>query len=221
MRLGSTEPGTHSDSVPIEESATFPTMPRPHHPTGPRATLANLLNLANLANLAKPAMATMAALVMLTACAEDDPVGMFPRGQALAAEQAGEAEQAGQAEGADSGSGDPTDSAAATEEIEIPEDALDLTGQATVDIEIEDNVFIQQVVLVSPGTTITWANEGRNEHNVQPTEEDAFEAIPTADLAEKGMSASLTFDSPGDYPYFCSLHGPATRGQTGRVIVVP
>mgnify|MGYP007000353767 len=28
-------------------------------------------------------------------------------------------------------------------------------------------------------------------------------------------------ETPGDFPYFCSLHGTATNGQTDRVIVVP
>ena len=51
------------------------------------------------------------------------------------------------------------------------------------------------------------------------TSEDARNA--TLALAEKGMSASLTFDAPGDFPYYCSLHGTADNGQTGRVIVVP
>ena len=105
--------------------------------------------------------------------------------------------------------------------IEIPEGALDFTGFDTVALDIQDNAFTQRVVVVKAGTEITWTNQGRNEHNVRPSIEGAFEPISTLDLAEKGDSASITFDEPGDFPYFCSLHGTATRGQTGRVIVVP
>ena len=105
--------------------------------------------------------------------------------------------------------------------IEIPEGALDFTAFDTVALDIQDNAFTQRVVVVKAGTEITWTNQGRNEHNVRPSIEGAFEPISTLALAEKGDSASLTFDEPGDFPYFCSLHGTATRGQTGRVIVVP
>lgn len=105
--------------------------------------------------------------------------------------------------------------------IEIPEDALDFTAFDTVALDIQDNAFTQRVVVVKAGAEITWTNQGRNEHNVRPSIEGAFEPISTLDLAEKGNSASITFDEPGDFPYFCSIHGTATRGQTGRVIVVP
>ena len=105
--------------------------------------------------------------------------------------------------------------------IEIPDDALDLSGMDQVALDIQDNAFTQRVVVVSAGTEITWTNQGRNEHNVRPAVEGAFEPISTLDLAEKGDSASLVFETPGDFPYFCSLHGTATNGQTGRVIVVP
>ena len=117
-----------------------------------------------------------------------------------------------------------TDAETETDEpapIEIPEGALDFTDFDTVALDIQDNAFTQRVVVVQAGTEITWTNQGRNEHNVRPSIEGAFEPISTLDLAEKGDSASLTFDEPGDFPYFCSLHGTATRGQTGRVIVVP
>ena len=104
--------------------------------------------------------------------------------------------------------------------IEIPQAALDLTGFATVDIDIQDNAFVQRVVVVSIGTEIVWTNQGRNEHNVRPSIDGAFEAISTRALAKKGDRAALTFDSAGDFPYFCSLHGTADNGQTGRIIVV-
>ena len=54
-----------------------------------------------------------------------------------------------------------------------------------------------------------------------PAIDAAFEPIATADLAVKGDSASLVFATPGDFPYFCSLHGTARNGQTARIIVVP
>lgn len=160
--------------------------------------------------------------VLAGACAADDPVGI------LAGERAADAgEVVTETEELDIDL-DALEEAAAEPDpdegpppIDIPDDALDLTGFASIDIDIQDNAFVQRVVVVSAGTEIIWTNQGRNEHNVRPSAEGAFEPISTLALAEKGSSAALTFDSPGDFPYFCSLHGTATNGQTGRVIVVP
>lgn len=160
--------------------------------------------------------------VIAASCAADDPVGIFAGDRAAAVEEvvtedeqldvdlAALEEAAADLDGTD----DPVS-------IDIPEDALDLTGFSSIDIDIQDNAFVQRVVVVSAGTEIVWTNRGRNEHNVRPSVEEAFEPISTLALAEKGASASLVFESPGDFPYFCSLHGTATNGQTGRVIVVP
>ena len=57
--------------------------------------------------------------------------------------------------------------------IEIPDDALDLSGMDQVALDIQDNAFTQRVVVVSAGTEITWTNQGRNEHNVRPAVEGA------------------------------------------------
>ncbi len=105
-------------------------------------------------------------------------------------------------------------------EIEIPENALDFTGQTEVAVEVQDNTFEQRIILIDPGTTVTWTNEGIQPHNVQPAVEGAFTPINTGEL-DPGTSNSRTFADAGDYPYFCSLHGTANNGQTGRIIVVP
>jgi plastocyanin len=95
----------------------------------------------------------------------------------------------------------------------------DETGKTEVALIARDNTFVAQYVEVSPGTTVTWTNRGRVEHNVLPAEDGAFEGIQVADL-EPGESASITFDEPGDYPYYCSLHGSKTKGMVGGIRVV-
>ena len=156
---------------------------------------------------------------LAAACGADDPVGIF-------AESRTEPEPIIETETLDVDLEALEEAAADPESeepppIEIPDDALDWTGQAAVGIDIQDNSFDQRVVVVTAGTEITWTNQGRNEHNVRPSVEGAFEPISTLALAAKGDSAGLVFDAPGDFPYFCSLHGTASRGQTGRLIVVP
>ena len=106
----------------------------------------------------------------------------------------------------------------------VPDGAVDLTGSAQVTVVVTDNAFTDRIILVSPGTEVVWVNEGRNDHNVRPSAEGPgpgwFAEVDVGSLADGG-SGSVTFDSVGDFPYFCSFHGTARRGQRGRVIVVP
>ena len=151
-------------------------------------------------------------------CAGDDPTGLFERSRVgpvpVVESETFDIDLDTLAEA----TADPE--TASPPAVEIPADALDRTGLPAVDIDIRDNVFEQRVIVVTAGTEITWTNQGRNEHNVRPAVVGAFESISAAALAVKGDAASLVFTEPGDYPYFCSLHGTATNGQTGRVIVV-
>jgi len=108
--------------------------------------------------------------------------------------------------------------------VEVPEDAVDHTGAGRVVVAVTDNAFEDRIIVVDAGTTVVWVNEGRNDHNVRPAEEDRrpgwFREVPKAVLADGG-AGSVTFEQAGDFPYFCSFHGTARRGQRGRVIVVP
>lgn len=160
-------------------------------------------------------LAAAVACLFLAGCAADDPVGTFA-GQ-RAADRDTVVVETDTLDVDLEALADDDPSAA----VEIPDDALDLTGWETVDIDIQDNAFTQRVVVISEGTTVTWTNQGRNEHNVRPAVDGAFEPIATALLATKGTQASLSFPAAGDFPYFCSVHGTASRGQTGRIIVVP
>lgn len=104
--------------------------------------------------------------------------------------------------------------------IEIPDNAIDMTGQSEVTIDVKDNAFVQRVIVVTEGTVITWSNHGLNAHNVTPSIESAFEPIPTGNL-DSNQTASRTFSTGGEFPYYCSLHGTARHGQNGLILVVP
>lgn len=99
------------------------------------------------------------------------------------------------------------------------EEFEDLTDQSEVTVQARDNTFVSDYITIKAGTTVTWTNRGRTEHNVLPVVDGAFTPIEIEDL-EPGMSASITFDEPGDYPYYCSLHGTKTKGMVGAVRVV-
>jgi plastocyanin len=106
-----------------------------------------------------------------------------------------------------------------TSEEGAPADVEDLTGEATITVEVPDNSFSPPDVAIDAGTEVTWSNIGRNEHNVTPNEEGAFEGVSTEDF-QPGTDYSTTFDEPGIYGYYCTIHGAPGAGQVGSITVV-
>ena len=101
--------------------------------------------------------------------------------------------------------------------VRRPTEFEDLTGRSRVEVEIADNVYRTRNFIVDAGTQIVFVNVGANPHNVVAAAEGAFEKIPEAAL--QADSAALVLDQPGDYPFYCSIHGGANWGQTGFVVV--
>lgn len=111
--------------------------------------------------------------------------------------------------GGDGGSGGPDISG---KEFE------DLTGRDEVTVDAVDNRFVPEYVEIDAGTTVRFENRGRNVHNVIPAEDGAFEPVEADELGP-GDTAEVTFDEPGLYPYYCSLHGTTTKGMIGGIRV--
>lgn len=105
-----------------------------------------------------------------------------------------------------------------SEDAALP-DVEDLTGSAEVVVDVPDNSFAPQSAAIDVGTEVTWRNIGRNEHNVTPSEEGSFEGVDTEDF-EPGAEYTTTFDEPGIYGYYCTIHGTPTAGQVGSITVV-
>jgi plastocyanin len=90
---------------------------------------------------------------------------------------------------------------APTEEVVV--DMVDFTYEP---IELE----------VTTGTTVTWDNTGQFQHSAT-ADDGSFDT----GLFDGGDSASITFDTAGTFPYYCSLHGSAGgNGMAGTVTVV-
>lgn len=96
---------------------------------------------------------------------------------------------------------------------------VDLSKDKTPEVDALDNVFKAKFVTVKAGATITFRNDGRNTHNIIPSVDLGFEPVEAAAF-DVGTEAKITFDKPGDYPYYCSLHGTTTKGMTGAVRVL-
>lgn len=87
-------------------------------------------------------------------------------------------------------------------------DGLGAPVEAPV-IEVDDNVFVPEEVVVTAGTEVRWEWVGRAAHDV---EGDGFES----EIQVEG-DFTHTFDTVGTYPYVCTLH----PGMEGTIYVVP
>ena len=84
------------------------------------------------------------------------------------------------------------------------------TQAAPVEVKIDNFSFSPATLTVTPGTTVTWTNRDDIPHTV--VSDDKIFKSKVLDTDEK---FSYTFDKPGSYPYFCSVHPK----MIGKVVV--
>lgn len=79
--------------------------------------------------------------------------------------------------------------------------------------------FSPKEIHVKTGTTVTWVNQDSMPHDVTAADH-SWESTGGAGKMAKGSSFGRTFDAPGTYEYYCTLHsGGAGNGMSGKVIV--
>jgi plastocyanin len=96
------------------------------------------------------------------------------------------------------------------------EDVVELTGPEAA-VEARDNTFDPENIQVAPGTRVVWTNHGRQDHDIVPAEGDEW-GVGEENFAPDAVYEH-TFEEPGTYRYYCSLHGTADAGMTGAVVV--
>jgi len=79
-------------------------------------------------------------------------------------------------------------------------------------VTMVDNRNLPAKLVVPVGTTVTWTNNGVTPHTVS-----AAGGTFDSGFVQPGESYSFTFNSPGDYGYFCRPH--VFIGMTGTVVV--
>jgi plastocyanin len=92
------------------------------------------------------------------------------------------------------------------------------TESEGVTVSIEGFSYNPTRAEVSPGTTVTWVNEGGAPHDVTATKFAGKAA--DWDLSKRlsgGESTEYTFEEPGVYQYYCTIHG--RRAVCGAVLV--
>jgi plastocyanin len=72
------------------------------------------------------------------------------------------------------------------------------------------NSFSPNPVEVKVGETVTWINDDSGRHTVT-----LKDGVFDSGMMGKGQSSSFTFDTAGEYPYFCEPH----PNMVGTVVV--
>ncbi len=80
-----------------------------------------------------------------------------------------------------------------------------------------DNSFRPERLEVAVGDEVVWINGGRNEHDVLTVEGDDWGV--TVDEFQPGDEYRHVFTEPGEYAYYCTIHGTTTAGMIGTVVV--
>jgi plastocyanin len=97
--------------------------------------------------------------------------------------------------------------------VVVKGESIRATQQAaanTVEVKIDNFSFGPQSITVSPGTKVTWKNRDDIPHTVVSTE-----GVFKSRVLDTDETFSFTFDKPGTFPYFCSVHPK----MTGQVVV--
>ena len=174
-------------------------------------------------------MAVVAPLA-LTACGDDaNDAGVAARQleARLAAAQAEPVEEPA-ADSADDAATEPADDttpetvdATDVEETAAPATsvpAVEPTG-VLVPVIALDNSFRPEVIEVNVGDEVVWENRGINEHDVLLVQDSASPfGVEVVDF-QPGDLYSHVFTEPGEFRYYCSIHGNETVGMVGTVVV--
>ena len=88
---------------------------------------------------------------------------------------------------------------------------------SVVQVLMKDFVFAPQTITIKAGMTIQFVNLDNAPHTA--TLDDDSKDTGTLNLNDV---AALTFDAPGEFPYFCLFHGgPGGVGMAGKIVVEP
>lgn len=82
--------------------------------------------------------------------------------------------------------------------------------QSATDVKIDNFSFSPANLEIKAGTTVTWTNADDIPHTVVSNDK-----IFKSKVLDTDQKFSFTFDKPGTYPYFCSLHPK----MTAKVVV--
>lgn len=83
-------------------------------------------------------------------------------------------------------------------------------AEATDEVAVADFQFNPDAVEIGSGAELTWTNQDGFDHQIT-VRDGGFES----DAFGEGESVSTTFDTAGEYEYFCGIH----NSMTGTITV--
>lgn len=84
-------------------------------------------------------------------------------------------------------------------------DASGIVQTNTVDLP-PSYLFLPAHISVKAGTTVTWTNHDNFTHSVQ------VDGQSDVHMMKPGETAQVTFSTPGEYHYICTLHPQNMQG---------
>jgi plastocyanin len=103
-----------------------------------------------------------------------------------------------------------------TESTAVPTPTVAPTG-VVVPVFALDNSFRPDRIEIEVGDEVLWENRGLNEHNVLYVEGADWGV--QVESFQPGDVYSHVFTEPGEYRYYCSIHGSTEVGMVGMIIV--
>jgi plastocyanin len=101
---------------------------------------------------------------------------------------------------------------------------VDLRDRAAVEVLAKDNFFEPQIVIVRPGTRLTWRNVGAVVHNVKKSSDlvdfGAPFGVNQSDFAP-GDTYAFTFARAGVFHYICTIHTAMTGSVRVEAVSTP
>lgn len=82
-------------------------------------------------------------------------------------------------------------------------------------VAVQDNVFVPASITIDAGQSVTWQWGGSNQHNVTWVVTSGAGNSAT----QSSGSYTRTFDAPGSYDYYCSIHGAPGSGMHATIVV--
>jgi plastocyanin len=82
-------------------------------------------------------------------------------------------------------------------------------------VTVRDDMFDPSSVNVGVGDEVTWQWSGQNQHNVTWVVPGGAANSAT----QTSGTFSRTFGAAGTFEYYCTVHGTATTGMRGSIVV--
>lgn len=101
------------------------------------------------------------------------------------------------------------------------DDSADVIEGHDVVVEMYDNRYQYNEIRIPVGGSVTWLGAGANPHNAVAADESWSTESVFGSLEQlEGDAAVLTYDQPGEYVFFCTLHGNAQGAGMAGVLIV-